>query len=134
MLQARFLLKENDILVSLTGNVGRVSKMSSVKGVLNQRVAKIIPKTDCAISEYIFHVLRNPIFEKSMIDAGQGAAQKNISNDDILSYKFQMPSCKKEQEKIAIFLDNIDCLIDLHENKLIAYEKTKTALLQALFI
>lgn len=112
-----FLLNENDILVSLTGNVGRVSKMSKVKGVLNQRVAKIIPNEDYIIPQFFFHILRNPFFERAMIDAGQGAAQKNISNNDVLSYTFQIPNCKAEQKEIALFLDSLDNLITLHQRK-----------------
>ena len=65
-----YTLSENDILISLTGNVGRVSKMTAAKGVLNQRVGKIIPN-GTIVPDFLFYQLNNPIFESTMIYAGQ---------------------------------------------------------------
>ena len=130
----KYLLNENDILLSMTGNVGRVSKMSKIRGVLNQRVGKISPISDGINAEFLFHVLKNPNFERSMIDAGKGAAQKNISNSDVLSYIFLMPREIKEQQSIACCLDKLDNLIMLHWHEYIKLVRIKYALLQAMFV
>lgn len=129
-----FVLHKNDILVSLTGNVGRVSKMTGIPAVLNQRVAKIIPKTDSIISDFLFHIMHNSKFEKAMIECGQGAAQKNISNKDILCYDFLMPLDKKEQMAIANYFNNLDELITLHQYKLEEMKEYKKGLLQQMFV
>lgn len=129
-----FVLHKNDILVSLTGNVGRVSKMTGIPAVLNQRVAKIIPKTDSIISDFLFHIMHNSKFEKAMIECGQGAAQKNISNKDILCYDFLMPLDKKEQMAIANYFNNLDELITLHQYKLEQMKEYKKGLLQQMFV
>ncbi|HEM5230065.1 TPA: restriction endonuclease subunit S, partial [Streptococcus suis] len=75
--EMQYVLKKGDILISLTGNVGRVSKMTESKGVLNQRVGKL---TTTANFEFIFSILRTEKFENEMRLASQGAAQANISN------------------------------------------------------
>ncbi len=128
-----YLLNEGDILVSLTGNVGRVSKMTKIQGVLNQRVGKITPCKDAISPEFLFHVLRNPRFEKAMVDAGQGAAQKNISNSDVLEYPILLPSQYTEQKMIGGLFDSIDNLITLHQRKLEQMREYKKGMLQKMF-
>lgn len=117
----------------MTGDVGRVSKMSNTRGLLNQRVGKVIPNQSKITPDYLFHVLRNPIFEKAMIEAGQGAAQKNISNKDILAYSLAAPSEVKEQIDVANFLNSIDCLINLYQRKYDRLKNVKKSMLEKMF-
>ena len=129
-----YLLQEHDILVSLTGNVGRVSKMSKTKGVLNQRVGKVALINKDVSAGFLFHLLRNPRFEMAMNDAGQGAAQKNISNGDVYKYSVGIPASKMEQSRIAVCLDNLDNLITLHQRKFEKLNTYKNGLLQQMFV
>ena len=50
----RFILNEGDILISLTGNVGRVGRIGkeNLPAVLNQRVGKVIIQSKEVISHY----------------------------------------------------------------------------------
>lgn len=114
--ESNYVLASGDILVSLTGNVGRVSKMGPSKGVLNQRVAKMIPSKKIEI-EFLFQLMRDAKFELKMIESGQGAAQKNISNNNILSYSTNIPNIS-EQKRIGHSFKKIDSLITLHQRKL----------------
>ena len=129
-----YLLNKGDILVSLTGNVGRVSKMSNIKGLLNQRVGKILPNNSDINADFLFHVLRNPHFERAMIDAGQGAAQKNIRNDDVLNYAFFLPVEKDEQNIIAHYFNRLDNHITLHQRRCKVLKNLKSALLNKMFV
>ena len=129
--ESNYVLASGDILVSLTGNVGRVSKMGSSKGVLNQRVAKMIPSKKIEI-EFLFQLMRDTKFELKMIESGQGAAQKNISNNNILSYSTYIPNIS-EQKRIGHSFKKIDSLITLHQRKLDALKKIKSALLEKMF-
>ncbi len=112
---SEYLLSHGDILVSLTGNVGRVSRMTSTKAVLNQRVGKL--SVDCDIDdEFIFQAIRDGRFLTTMETASQGAAQKNISNSDVLSFELLLPTLK-EQQVVGEALHRIDTLITLHQRK-----------------
>ena len=91
------ILKKESILISLTGNVGRVSKVLFENCLLNQRVATLMVKKD-NLQDYIYYCLSSIIFENSMIKCSQGAAQKNINNTDIES--FNIP-----------FTDNINYIV-----------------------
>ena len=130
--ESNYILGSGDILVSLTGNVGRVSKMGPSKGVLNQRVAKMIPSKKIEI-EFLFQLMRDTKFELKMIESGQGAAQKNISNNNILSYSTNIPNIS-EQRRIGHTFKKIDSLITLHQRKLDALKKIKSALLEKMFV
>ena len=101
------VLSKGDILVSLTGNVGRISIVDGDEYLLNQRVAKLGIEDDLT-KEYIYQYLSNSSFEKDMINAGQGAAQKNIKKQDILSYCIRFPT-----DQTA--LENIDKLLSLYD-------------------
>src|SRR5699024_8458806 len=128
----RYVLSEGDILISMTGNVGRVSRMPEVKAVLNQRVGKLVINSGID-KEFIFTILQNKKFERSMILQGQGAAQLNISRTDILDYRFKIPEYN-EQKKIGQLFKNINDQISIEEEKLMKLEKLKQAYLNDMFV
>jgi type I restriction enzyme S subunit len=130
----KYLLKREDILVSLTGNVGRVSRMTDIPAVLNQRVGLVKPKTKKIDDEFLFQVLSNRRFESSMVASGQGAAQANISNNDVLSYELLVPQDVREQSIIAHFFRNFDNAIALHQHKLELLKEKKKGFLQKMFV
>ena len=90
-IQSHQILKINDILISLTGNVGRVSYCNKLNCLLNQRVGLLSIKNKDLI-EYIFQCIHNKIFEKTMISRGQGVAQLNIGKNDIESFEIPVYS------------------------------------------
>jgi len=69
---------DGDILLSLTGNVGRVCFVYGGEYLLNQRVAKLKPKNekDCAFCYFLF---RQPILQNQLINMAKGSAQSNLS-------------------------------------------------------
>ncbi|HFU3728631.1 TPA: restriction endonuclease subunit S [Streptococcus suis] len=128
--EMQYVLRKGDILISLTGNVGRVSKMTESKGVLNQRVGKLMTTANL---EFIFSILRTEKFENEMRLASQGAAQANISNKDVLQYMIFFPALP-EQEAIGSFFSDLDQLITLHQRQLDHLKLLKKALLQQMFV
>ena len=126
------ILELDDILISMTGNVGRVCKVIFNKCLLNQRVGKIVPKD--VHKEYLYFVLNNKKFIQTMENTGQGAAQMNIGKKDILAYKGIHPSEVEEQQKIASFLSGIDKKIELVETQIQQSKTFKKGLLQQMFV
>jgi len=112
--QKKFILQSGDILVSLTGNVGRVGVIDEthLPAVLNQRVAKISIKNGKKIGkDFIFHFLTSEYFISALIKAGRGAAQQNISTTDIENLKISIPPIP-EQQRIVSILDKAFAAID----------------------
>ena len=132
-IQEQQILNNGDILISLTGNVGRISIVNGDNYLLNQRVAKLNIKNNL-IKAYIYQYLSNSSFEKDMSNAGQGAAQKNIKNEDILSYNIRIPTSQTYLEKIDGLLSTYDKLIADEERFLLNLNLQKSFLLNAMFI
>ena len=128
-----YILHKGDILVSLTGNVGRVSRATGKALILNQRVGKIIPSYNQIDTDFLFSILRSSNFENNMIEAGQGAAQKNIGNRDVLEYQFRMPIVRSEQVALGKLFCRIDSLLSLHQRKLEKLKILKKAMLEKMF-
>jgi len=98
-----YLLEKDDILISLTGNVGRVGMIKSelLPALLNQRVGKINVISSRAINEYIFWILNNDIFENHALFASSGIAQANLSSKWLEKYKIPLPPLEVQQEIVA---------------------------------
>jgi len=110
----KFKLNEGDILISLTGNVGRVGmiKEEHLPAVLNQRVAKVtIIATEHVLKDFVFMYLNSDVFLKQSETLAQGAAQANVSTKDILDIELQLPPLP-EQKRIVAKLDKAFAEID----------------------
>ena len=72
------LLRIGDILLSLTGNVGRCCFVDEERLLLNQRVAKLNPRIKNNWG-YIYTLFRNPSFKDRVVSIARGTAQANLS-------------------------------------------------------
>ena len=108
----KYILKENDLLMSLTGNVGRVGLISKtmLPAALNQRVACLRTIDSLISKEYVFQFLNSDLFEQSAIRSSNGVAQKNLSTDWLKKVEITYPSVE-QQELIISTLNLIERLI-----------------------
>lgn len=91
----KYILKKGDLLISLTGNVGRVGILSEdlLPAALNQRVGCLRVKDKSLVSlQYLFHLLNTNSFEKDCINSSKGIAQKNMSTEWLKEYEISLPS------------------------------------------
>ena len=72
------MLNEKDILLSLTGNVGRVCIVHGRNFFLNQRVAKIRPKNK-TWRPFLYWLFNNPNTRTRLENLSTGTAQLNLS-------------------------------------------------------
>ena len=86
----RYLLRQGDILLSLTGNVGRCCLTTDENLLLNQRVAKLQPKeeTNWAFT-YLF--FRRDAMRRLLEETAKGTAQPNLSPVETGNTKIQIP-------------------------------------------
>jgi len=104
-----YLINEGDILMSLTGNVGRVGVFPKefCPAYLNQRVARIRVKSQDLFQKYLFYMLNSEFFERDAIFNSSGIAQLNLSTKWVSEYKIPLPPLE-QQKKIAAILDEAD--------------------------
>ena len=116
----KYELKQNDLLISLTGNVGRTALLEEnfLPAALNQRVSCVrLKEPDKVLKTYLFHLLNSDYFEQQCMKAAEGVAQKNLSPKWLFEYKIPMYSIERQKE-ISNTLDKIDLLIILRKQQL----------------
>lgn len=67
-----------DVLLSLTGNVGRVGLVYEENLLLNQRVAKFNPSNKCLLP-WLYFAFRMPSTKAALETISKGTAQQNLS-------------------------------------------------------
>ena len=85
------LLKTGDVLLSLTGNVGRACIVYGENYLLNQRVAKIIGKSGVPYS-FVYWTFSNEETQKQLENLAYGVAQLNLSPVKLGEREFIKPS------------------------------------------
>ena len=80
-----------DILLSLTGNVGRVCIVDRDGLLLNQRVAKLQPK-DKRNTFFTYTLFRQNSFKQYLIQIAKGTAQLNLSPVETSDTKIVLPN------------------------------------------
>lgn len=130
-IQAHQILKSGDILISMTGNVGRVCRVDGENYLLNQRVGKIVPAK--IHDMFLYHSLQQESFLQSMTLKAAGGAQGNLSVSAIQDHKIQIPEQIEEQQKIADCLSSLDELITAQAQKIDLLKTHKKGLMQQLF-
>ena len=103
----RFVLSDGDILVSLTGNVGRIGVIQKehLPAALNQPVARLTIREDSpAAKEFLLFFLYSDWFREELTGAGHGAAQQNVSTNDLVEIQLPIPPVP-EQRRIVGILD-----------------------------
>lgn len=83
-------LNSGDILISLTGNIGRVCLVYGDDSLLNQRVAKLIP-TKPIYYPFVYTLFRNKDFQKKLEMLANGVAQQNLSPVETKYIKVKIP-------------------------------------------
>lgn len=108
----KFMLKKDDLLISLTGNVGRVAvlKEEMLPAALNQRVACLRLKSKKVSKNYLFHILNSKFFEQQCIMASNGVAQKNMSTEWLKEYEIPLYD-QRQQAQIVMLLNAVQSII-----------------------
>lgn len=109
----KYTLCENDLLISLTGNVGRVGILpkSMLPAALNQRVSCIRLKNLEVDTKYLFYYLSRKEFVKDCVNASRGVAQLNLSTKWLEQYPVPVLNIK-EQHRIVTRIEELFSELD----------------------
>lgn len=115
----KYMLENGDLLMSLTGNVGRVAMLEAdmLPAALNQRVACLRLKSSRISKKYLFHILNSDYFEQQCIQSSKGVAQKNMSTEWLKDYEIPLYS-PEHQNKIVSVLDRVHLIINTQKKQL----------------
>lgn len=131
---ANLLAKKGDILMVLSDvpNGRALAKCYFVdendKYTVNQRICRVRPH-DIDSLFLFYHMNRNKYF----LDFDDGVKQTNLKKSDVVAYPLLKPKEKREQQKIADCLSEIDTIITEQFKKIERLEMHKKGLMQGLF-
>ncbi|WP_222434403.1 restriction endonuclease subunit S [Rummeliibacillus sp. SL167] len=117
---------KGDIIISVRAPVGDIGK-TQYNVVLGRGVAGIKG------NEFIFQSLSRMKIKNFWAKYSTGSTFESINSGDLKDAIISLPE-EMEQNKIGIFLDKLDNIITLHQNKLDQLKKFKRFLLQKMFV
>lgn len=100
----RYILKADDLVMSLTGNCGRVAMLSDadLPAALNQRVACLRPNRNLVLTRYLFHFFDQLSFEQDAMSNATGGGQQNMSTTWLGAYRVPIPCPEDPEQSLAI--------------------------------
>ena len=130
-----YRLSEGDILFARTGaSVGKSYIYKASDGLVYYAGflirARIKPEYN---SEFVFQNTLTGDYEKFIKVTSMRSGQPGVNAQEYSQCQIMVPS-KTEQDKISNCLRNLDNLITLHQRKLDALKKIKSALLEKMFV
>lgn len=133
----RFLLQSGDLVMSMTGTMGKRDYGFAVEipentqdCLLNQRVLKIEPRNSDA-KGFVLNVLKSEIFLSKLYSLPGGTKQANLSATQIREISVLIPPLP-EQQKIAKILSTWDKAISTTERLIENGTQQKKSLMQQL--
>jgi len=109
----RSTIKEGDLLVTITGYVGRVVVFRGMEDAnINQHIARVRINSPLACGRFVYHYLSLPQVKSRFNAITTGQAYPQISLKQVRDADVPLPPTKAEQEAIAEALSDADALIE----------------------
>ena len=124
------IANKNDILMTRTGNTGKV--VTNTKGAFHNNFFKIDYDPQKISKLFLYFLLTSiPIQKEILIRAGTSTIP-DLNHKDFYNIKVYLPIFE-EQQRIGSFFKQIDDTIDLHQRKLDLFKEQKKSYLQKMF-
>ena len=132
---ARTSLDHNDILISITAELGKIGWIPDGFGeaFINQHTALVRPRSTSANSRFIAYCLSSAAMNKRINRLNDSGAKSGLNLSTIRSISLAVPSLP-EQTKIANVLSAIDRKIERVATQITETQTFKRGLLQQMFV
>lgn len=129
-----FKVARNDIIMSCSGTIGKLSLISNdyYEGIINQALIRF-RTNEKILPIYFLLYMRGQKMQRKLLESNPGSAITNlIPVKELRNLAFPLPSIK-EQQKIGEFFSKLDRQIELEEKKLALLEEQKKGYMQKIF-
>ena len=125
----KFRLNPGDVLMSLTGNIGRVGIVPDTNEVLlqNYRVGLFAPSGKSISREYMIHLLESRQVVSQLEDNSNASAQANFGKGDLDKIMVYLPEAQM-QVRTASFLSSSKDRIMKEKRKVEVFRKMKQSI------
>lgn len=126
-------IRQGDLLVTITGNVGRVVRYDlNAEASINQHIARVRIDPKEASRDFVYHSLSRPQVRAKYNSVTTGQAYPQISLKQVRETHVALPPTTAEQEAIAGALTDADALIESLESLLAKKSQIKQGAIQEL--
>ena len=132
----RFTVRANDLIVSCSETVGRVSviKQEDPVGIISQALLILRPDIKKLTPQFLYYFLLSPFGQRELLNASHGAVQLNIAPRAVVE-KIPTPVPRiEEQNKIVSILATLDDRITLLRETSAILEGIAQALFKSWFV
>lgn len=133
---SRFTVKENDLIVSCSGTLGKISIIckDDPEGIISQALLILRPNTQLVLPKFLFYFFFSPIGYHSLVSVSSGSVQVNIAKRSIIeSIKIKLPPLL-EQKAIVHILGTLDDKIELNRRMNNSLEEIARAIFKKTFL
>jgi type I restriction enzyme S subunit len=125
---ARSRVRAGDVLISIKGTIGRIGLVPShYSGNISRDLARIRPGKR-VVPEFLMHLLRSPLGQKTLERAQVGTTRAELSIAPLKLLSFALPPMR-EQQIIAERLDRQEDLIAKHDQEKDKLNRLKSGLM-----
>src|SRR5690554_6835228 len=132
----RFTVETNDLIISCSGTVGRISviREGDPKGIISQALLILRPDAEKVLPEYLYYFFSSKRGFNELINASQGAVQLNIAPRAVVE-KIPVPiPCIEEQKTIVAIFKGVDDKIELNRQTNQTLEQIAQAIFKSWFV
>lgn len=132
----RFTVAKNDLIVSCSGTVGRISVIEDGDpiGIISQALLILRPKAETLLPRFLYYFLQSPQGKSELLNASHGAVQLNIAPRSVVE-KIPTPVPEiREQIRIVQTLKALDDRISLLRDTNATLEAIAQALFKSWFV
>ncbi|WP_201592597.1 restriction endonuclease subunit S [Psychrobacter fozii] len=100
---SRFQVKPNDLIISCSGTVGRISIISDNDpiGIISQALLILRVNKEKLLPDFLYYFLISPVGKRELINASQGAVQQNIAPRAVVEkIEIPLPDLSKQRQII----------------------------------
>ena len=133
---SRFTVKPNDLIISCSGTLGRISVINNNDpvGIISQALLILRPDVLCIDPTFFYYILSSPAGFQSLVSVSTGSVQVNIAKRSIIeSIEIPLPPLP-EQKAIAHILGSLDDKIELNRQMNATLESMAQALFKSWFV
>ena len=133
---SRFTVRENDLIVSCSGTLGKISiiQKDDPKGIISQALLILRPDVKVILPEYLYYFFTSPEGFYSLVSVSSGSVQVNLAKrSDIEKITFNLPPLP-EQRAIAGILGALDDKIELNRRMNATLEAMARAVFRRWFV
>ena len=101
----RFKVEPNDLVISCSGTVGKVTliKEEDPVGIISQALLILRPNPTKVLPEYLYYFLQTEKGHNAIIERAAGSVQQNIARREIVeSIQIELPNIEKQKAVVEV--------------------------------